>query len=63
MSETKTVTSGVNTATPPKARPTWKPAGKVAAGEQPFTYPLKREFVEPEPRFGSAATPLKTLKN
>src|SRR5580692_6465031 len=30
------------------ARPTWKPAGKVHAGEQPFTYPLKRESVEPD---------------
>jgi lysine 2,3-aminomutase len=31
-----------------KARPTWKPAGKVGAGEQPFKYPLDRAFVEPE---------------
>src|ERR1700756_4937722 len=43
MSETKTTTP-----TTKHARPTWKPAGKVHAGEQPFTYPLKREFVEPD---------------
>src|SRR5258708_14388246 len=30
------------------ARPVWKPAGKVHAGEQPFQYPLEREFVEPD---------------
>ena len=29
-------------------RPVWKPAGKVHAGEQPFKYPLTREFVEPD---------------
>src|ERR1700758_5245394 len=43
MSETKTTTPA---AKPP--RPTWKPAGRVHAAEQPFTYPLKREFVEPD---------------
>ena len=31
-----------------KARPTWHPAGKVGAGEQPFKYPLDRAFVEPD---------------
>src|SRR5262245_56381005 len=30
-----------------KARPTWKPAGKVGAGEQPFKYPLERRITEP----------------
>ena len=30
------------------ARPVWRPAGRVGAGEQPFTYPLQREFVEPD---------------
>ena len=30
------------------ARPVWKPAGKVHTGEQPFKYPLQREFVEPD---------------
>ncbi len=30
------------------ARPVWKPAGKVHASEQPFQYPLEREFVEPD---------------
>src|SRR5882672_2202656 len=30
------------------ARPTWKPEGKVAASQQPFAYPLKREFAEPD---------------
>src|ERR1700737_1855016 len=30
------------------ARPTWKPAGKVGAGQQPFKYPREREFVEPD---------------
>src|SRR5215470_20035571 len=29
-------------------RPVWKPAGKVHTGEQPFKYPLTREFVEPD---------------
>ena len=29
-------------------RPVWKPAGKVHTGEQPFKYPLQREFVEPD---------------
>src|SRR6202795_4190326 len=43
MSETKTTTPAAKS-----ARPTWKPAGRVHAGEQPFTYPLKREFVEPD---------------
>jgi len=43
MSETKTTTPGSK-----PVRPTWKPAGKVQAGEQPFTYPLKREFIEPD---------------
>ena len=50
MSETKIVapeTSPV-TAGSKATRPTWKPAGKVHAGDQPFTYPLKREFVEPD---------------
>jgi len=36
MSETKTV------------RPTWKPAGKVGASEQPFQYHFDREFAEPD---------------
>ncbi|HJS58110.1 MAG TPA: lysine 2,3-aminomutase [Vicinamibacteria bacterium] len=31
-----------------KARPTWQPAGRVGAGEQPFKYPLDRAFVEPD---------------
>src|SRR5437764_12013445 len=35
--------SGVKT-----TRPVWKPAGKVHTGEQPFKYPLQREFVEPD---------------
>jgi lysine 2,3-aminomutase len=50
MSDTKIIAPGTNTATAETkpARPTWKPAGKVHAGEQPFTYPLKREFVEPD---------------
>src|SRR4029077_8873511 len=43
MSETKTTTP-----TAKLARPTWKPAGRVHAGEQPLAYPLKREFVEPD---------------
>src|SRR5215510_9887938 len=30
------------------ARPVWKPAGKVHTGDQPFKYPLTREFVEPD---------------
>jgi len=29
-------------------RPVWTPAGKVGTGDQPFNYPLKREFVEPD---------------
>src|SRR5713101_8185416 len=36
MNETKTV------------RPTWKPAGKVGASEQPFKYHFSREFIEPD---------------
>jgi len=36
MNETKTV------------RPTWKPAGKVGASEQPFKYHFCREFIEPD---------------
>jgi len=50
MSESKTFAPGTNPdARPTKApRPTWKPAGRVHAGEQPFTYPLNREFVEPD---------------
>jgi len=36
MNETKTV------------RPTWKPAGKVGASEQPFKYHSSREFIEPD---------------
>src|SRR5713101_3196941 len=36
MNETKTV------------RPTWKPAGKVGASEQPFQYHFTREFLEPD---------------
>src|SRR5271170_1514346 len=50
MSDTKTGTTAANS-TPAEtkaARPTWKPAGKVHSGEQPFSYPLKREFVEPD---------------
>jgi lysine 2,3-aminomutase len=43
MSDTK-----ISTPETKAARPTWKPAGRVHAGEQPFTYPLKREFVEPD---------------
>src|SRR6516162_11137437 len=43
MNETKTTPPG-NKVT----RPVWKPAGKVHASEQPFSYPLKREFVEPD---------------
>jgi lysine 2,3-aminomutase len=43
MSETKTTTPAAKA-----ARPTWKPAGRVHAAEQPFTYPLKREFMEPD---------------
>jgi lysine 2,3-aminomutase len=43
MSETKTTTPAAKS-----ARPTWKPAARVHAAEQPFTYPLKREFVEPD---------------
>src|SRR6266852_1849201 len=43
MSETKTTPPAVKS-----ARPTWKPAGRVHTAEQPFTYPLKREFVEPD---------------
>jgi lysine 2,3-aminomutase len=50
MSEPKTIASGTNPVTTGSkpTRPTWKPAGKVHAGEQPFSYPLKREFVEPD---------------
>jgi hypothetical protein len=50
MSDSKIVASETNVVTPgaKAARPTWKPAGKVQAGEQPFTYPLKREFAEPD---------------
>jgi lysine 2,3-aminomutase len=29
-------------------RPVWKPAGKVGASQQPFRYPLDREFAEPD---------------
>src|SRR5271170_4468893 len=50
MSDTKTGTTAANS-TPAEtnaARPTWKPAGKVHAGEQPFRFPLKRQFVEPD---------------
>ena len=43
MSDAKIVTPETKA-----ARPTWKPAGRVHAGEQPFSYPLKREFVEPD---------------
>jgi lysine 2,3-aminomutase len=31
-----------------RARPVWTPAGHVGAGEQPFKYPVAREFVEPD---------------
>jgi lysine 2,3-aminomutase len=50
MSEPKTIASGTNPVTTGSkpTRPTWKPAGKVHAGEQPFSYPVKREFVEPD---------------
>jgi len=50
MSESKTFAPGTNPdARPTKApRPTWTPAGRVHASEQPFTYPLNREFVEPD---------------
>ena len=53
MSEPKTIAPGSNPAAPlapatKASRPTWKPAGKVHTAEQPFTYPLKREFVEPD---------------
>ena len=43
MTETKTTVPASKA-----PRPTWKPAGKVHAGEQPFSYPLKREFIEPD---------------
>src|SRR5260370_12483724 len=43
MSETKAIRPAAKL-----ARPTWKPAGRVHAAEQPFTYPLKREYVEPD---------------
>ena len=43
MTETKTTMPAAKS-----ARPTWKPAGRVQAGEQPFSYPLKREFAEPD---------------
>jgi lysine 2,3-aminomutase len=36
MSQTKTT------------RPVWKPTGRVRASDQPFQYPLEREFVEPD---------------
>ncbi len=50
MSDTKIIAPGSSApnAASKAARPTWKPAGKVHAGEQPFHYPLKREFVEPD---------------
>src|SRR5208283_4216000 len=50
MSDTKIIAAETNKVAPETkaARPTWKPAGKVHAGDQPFTYPLKREFVEPD---------------
>ena len=50
MSDSKLAAPGTNAVTPgtKAARPSWKPAGKVHAGEQPFTYPLKREFIEPD---------------
>ena len=50
MSDTKIIAPDTNKVAPENkaGRPTWKDAGKVHAGEQPFTYPLKREFVEPE---------------
>src|ERR1700687_3447864 len=50
MSESKIIAPGSNAVTPgtKPARPTWHPAGKVHASAQPFTYPLKREFVEPD---------------
>ncbi len=31
-----------------KTRPTWKPAAKVGASDQPFKYPLEKPFVEPD---------------
>ena len=40
--------SEIKTTTPKTERPTWKPAGKVHASEQPFAYPLQREFAEPD---------------
>jgi lysine 2,3-aminomutase len=30
------------------ARPVWKPAAQVGASDQPFKYPLEREFAEPD---------------
>jgi len=50
MSDTNIITNGSNSAAAANKplRPTWKPAGRVHAGEQPFQYPLKREFVEPD---------------
>jgi len=30
------------------ARPVWKPAGNVGASQQPFKYPLERQFIEPD---------------
>src|SRR3984893_8554857 len=43
MSETKTTTPETK-----DPRPSWKPAGKVHAGGQPFSYPFRRDFVEPD---------------
>src|ERR1700730_7705168 len=43
MSQTKTTSPETKA-----ARPTWKPAGKDQAGEQPFSYPFRRDFVEPD---------------
>jgi lysine 2,3-aminomutase len=30
------------------SRPVWKPTGRVGAGDQPFKYPLERQFIEPD---------------
>src|ERR1700694_6047577 len=43
MSETKIIAQEKKA-----ARPTWKPAGKVGGGQQPFKYSPEREFVEPD---------------
>src|SRR6201997_4780621 len=43
MSDTKTVAPANK-----PARPSWKPAGRVHSGQQPFHYPLQREFAEPD---------------